>query len=409
MKQKNRLRVEKQEQRSNPMDLELYFKPIVLPNYGVEGQMQERRMGDQINSYSSENNFPEVENIDIAIIGVEESRHSINNHAAEDAPDAIRKYLYGLYSENNKVRIADLGNIKAGEDVNDTYFAVRNALSELLDLGVVVIILGGSQDITYANYLAYQNRGQIINITSIDSQFDLGNAEESFNSKSYLSKIILHQPNFLFNYTNIGYQSYFVDTESTKLMSKMFFDVYRLGHVRNNLKETEPLVRNADMITFDVGAIRQSDAPGNANASPNGLYGEEACQITRYAGMSDKLTTIGFYEYNPEFDQNGQTAHLIAQMVWYFVEGFGQRKNDVPHEDKEDYITYRATIDNLKSEILFFKSKKSGRWWMEVPIDHSEAEKYKRHFMVPCSIEDYNTAKKDEIPDRWWQVAQKLM
>lgn len=391
------------------MDLQLYFHPVALPDYEIEGQMQERRLGDQIRLYSQKSGFPEVENIDIAIVGVEEGSRSINNHSCSDAPDAIRKYLYSLYSIASSVRIADLGNIKAGDSVDDTYFAVRNVMSELLDMGVVVIVLGGSQDLTYANYLAYQNRGQIINITSVDSQFDLGNAEEVFNSKSYLSKIILHQPNFLFNYTNIGYQSYFVDPESVKLMNRMLFDVYRLGHVRANMKEAEPLVRNADMFTFDVGAIRQSDAPGNANASPNGFYGEEACQIVRYAGLSDKLSSIGFYEYNPEFDQNGQTAHLIAQMVWYFIEGFSQRKHDIPHEQKEDYIKFRATIDNLNSEILFYKSKKSGRWWMEVPINHEDAEKYKKHFMVPCSIEDYNTAKRDEIPDRWWQVAQKLM
>ena len=112
--------------------------------------------------------------------------------------------------------------------------------------------------------------------------------------------IILHQPNYLFNYTNIGYQTYFVDQDAVRLMKKMFFDTYRLGFVNRNIEEMEPMVRNADMLSFDISSIRQSDAPGCANATPNGFYGEQACQIMRFAGMSDKLTSLGIYEYDPE-------------------------------------------------------------------------------------------------------------
>ncbi len=141
---------------------------------------------------------------------------------------------------------------------------------------------------------AYESLGRIINIAAVDSVFDLGNTEQDLTSRSYLSKIIMHQPNFLFNYTNIGYQSYFVDPDAAELMKNLYFDVYRLGKIRDNMNEVEPLVRNADLLSIDVSAIRQSDAPGNGNSSPNGLYGEEMCLITRYAGLSDKLSSIGF-------------------------------------------------------------------------------------------------------------------
>jgi hypothetical protein len=257
--------------------------------------------------------------------------------------------------------------------------------------------------------MAYENMGQIINIAAIDSSFDLGNAEENFNSRSYLSKIILHQPNFLFNYTNIGYQTYFVDQDAIQLMKNLFFDVYRLGEIRSDIEEVEPLVRNADLISFDIGAIRQNDAPGNANPSPNGFNGEEACRIARYAGLSDKLSSFGIYEINPAMDLNGQTTHLAAQIIWYFIEGFYQRKGDFPHKQKQDYLKYMVAIAEKEHDIVFFKSKKSGRWWMQVPIDDAYQGKYDRHFMVPCSIKDYETANHKEIPDKWWQVYQKLM
>lgn len=391
------------------MEISLYLTEIETPDYTIKGTIQQRRIGDLIQSYTHENGFPDLTKTDIVLIGVKESRRSVQNSGCKNAPDAIRKYLYSLYSFNNSIRIADVGNIEQGNDIEDTYYALSQVLKYLFELNIVPIIIGGSQDLTYANYLAYESMGQIINIASVDSTFDLGNAEDEFNSRSYLSKIILHQPNFLFNYTNIGYQTYFIDNEASKLMRNMFFDVYRLGVVRAKLEDAEPLVRNADMLSFDISAIRQSDAPGNSNASPNGFYGEEACQITRYAGLSDKLTSIGFYEINPDFDFNNQTSHLVAQMIWYFIEGFYQRKNDFPHKQKLEYLKYTVTIENGQYEIVFYKSKKSGRWWMQVPVGENIESKYERHFMVPCSYADYETALKNEIPDRWWQVYQKLM
>jgi len=393
------------------MDLSIYLQPIDLTKVNHEDIPHDNRMGDVISVHTDENGFPDLEDAKLAIIGVNESRNAFNNKDCDKAADHVREYLYALYSPSKKLKIVDLGNIASGATIDDTYYALNTIVSQLLQLEIVPIIIGGSQDLTYANYLAYENMGQIINISAIDSHFDLGNAEENFNSRSYLSKIILHQPNYLFNFTNIGYQTYFVNQDAITLMKNLFFDVYRLGEVRNNMTLVEPLVRNADLVSFDISSIRQSDAPANGNASPNGFNGEEACQIARYAGLSDKLSSIGFYELNPKFDNNGQTAHLVAQMIWYFIEGYTQRKGDFPHKQKENYLKYIVAIEGDQDhEIVFYKSKNSGRWWMQVPLDNVASQsKYERHFMVPCSISDYQLAAKGDIPDRWWQVYQKLM
>jgi len=391
------------------MDISVYFEPIPENNTNTNEEFRPGRLENIIQSHIEEGKFPTLENIDIAILGVKEDRNSQNNQGSSLAPDHVREFLYKLYQGNYKTRVADLGNIKSGFNIEDTYFAVKSVVSELLKSHIIPVIIGGSQDITYANYLAYESLGQIINIAAIDSSFDLGKADQEINSKSYLSKIIMHQPNFLFNYTNIGYQTYFVDQDAIDLMGKLYFDAYRLGYVRANLEEVEPYVRNADLLSFDISSIRQSEAPGNANASPNGFFGEEACQITRYAGLSDKLTSIGFYELNPTYDNKGQTAHLVAQMIWYFIDGFYNRKHDFPLKEKKAYLKYRVSIKDHKHEIVFFKSKKSDRWWMEVPCPTNLKSKYERHYLVPCSYKDYQTALKEEMPDRWWQVYQKLM
>jgi len=392
------------------MDISTFFEPVDLDKFPHAGESKGQiRLGNIIHINSDAKDFPDYTTFDLALIGVKDDRNAIGNEGCAEAPDSIRKYLYQLFPGPYAMKIIDLGNIKRGFAVSDTYFALSSVVAELVSNNVLPVIIGGSQDLTYANYQAYQSLGQIINIVAVDPMFDLGRSEAELSSQSYLSSIILHQPNYLFNYANIGYQTYFIDQDALKLMKNLFFDTYRLGIVRESLEEVEPIVRNADLITFDVSAIRHSDAPGNENATPNGFYGEEACQITRYAGLSDKLTSIGFYETNPKYDRYGTTAHLVAQMIWYFIDGFYNRAHDFPFRDEENYLKYRVSISDHKEEIVFFKSKKTDRWWMEIPLPAEQRIKYARHYLVPCSYKDYQIACENDIPDRWWMVYQKLM
>lgn len=391
------------------MDISLYFEPLELPDFNFKSEEVSHKLGDLIRSYVDKDSFPEYGDVDMAIIGVKEDRKSVDNEGCAHAPDYVRTELYKLFRGDYSPRIADLGNIKQGHSIEDTYFALSSAISELIKNKTIPIIIGGSQDLTYANYLAYESLGQVINVVAVDSMFDLGKNEDELDSRTYLNKIILHQPNFLFNYTNVGYQSYYVDPGSINLMKNLYFDVYRLGNIRENMEEIEPLARNADMFTVDISAVRQSDAPGNNNAGPNGFYGEEMCRIMRYAGLSDKLSSIGFYEVNPQFDRGNKTARLVSQMIWYFIEGYYNRLHDHPYQDKNEYVKYTVSIKEHKDQLVFYKSKKSDRWWMDVPVKKHYKNVYERHHLVPCSYNDYEVACKDDVPDRWWQAYQKLM
>jgi len=385
-----------------------FFTPLDTSEFIGADRYAASSYGKIVNSYIQGGDFPSLENIQLAILGVEEDRQAINNEGCGLAADYVRENFYKLFQGDYSAKIVDLGNIKKGNTIEDSYFALTDVLTQLLKKNIIPIVIGGSQDLTYCNYLAYQKMEQTINIVAVDSSFDIGEGDKTLDSQSYLSKIILHKPNILFNFSNIGYQTYFVEQNSIELMKKLFFDTHRLGQVRKKMEDVEPIVRNADVLSFDISAIRQSDAPGNGNASPNGFYGEEACQITRYAGMSDKLSSIGFYEINPAFDTNKQTAHIVAQMIWYFIDGFYNRKQDYPIVDKSEYTKYRVSIKDHEHEIVFYKSNKSDRWWMDVPYPVNHQLKFERHHMVPCSYSDYETACSDEMPDSWWQTYQKL-
>src|ERR1700761_9009456 len=393
------------------MSLSDFFSPVdtekIIPKRGYYTS----QLGSKIEYFS--NDFPSLEEkTDIAIIGVQEDRNAIDNQGCALGPDYIREKLYRLNEGNYNTKIVDLGNIRQGATVTDTYIALKTIVNELIKKDIIPVILGGGQDLTYAQYMAYETLEQKVDLVIIDSHFDLDDDENGFDtietgSESYLNKIFLHEPNYLFNYSNLGYQTYFTSQDSLRVMDKLYFDVNRLGEVAGNIAVAEPIIRNANMISFDIGAIRSPDAMGNSNASPNGFNGAEACQLARYAGFNDKLSSIGFYEFNPAYDNNGQTATLLAQMIWYFIDGVYNRKKDFPLSPKSQYLIYKTSLKHDEHQLVFIKSKKTDRWWMQVPYPHTGSANERFH-LVPCNYEDYKIAVSGEMPDLWWRTYQKL-
>jgi arginase family enzyme len=392
------------------MSLSDFFTPVDLQSFVPEKGYFTSHLGSKIDCYTE--TFPDLEEKpDIAIVGVLEDRNAVNNPGCALAPDHIREKLYLLNEGAYTTKIVDLGNIRRGETVTDTYYAVKTVVNELIKKDIIPIIIGGGQDLTYAQYLGYEDLEQKIDVVVVDSHFDLDDDEwtESLEttSGSYLNKIFLHEPNYLFNFSNLAYQTFYISQDSLRVMEKLYFDALRLGEISGNIAITEPTIRNANMLSFDISAIRSSDAMGNANATPNGLYGEEACQICRYAGFNDKLTSIGFYEFNPAYDDNGQTAMLLSQMIWYFIDGVYNRKKDFPLSPKSQYLIYKTNLTHDEHELVFVKSKKSDRWWMQVPYP-TGGSKNERFHLVPCRYEDYKTAVAGDMPDLWWRTYQKL-
>ena len=385
--------------------LEVFFQPLGSELFEGLGK---QALGKVINVHN-ERGFPEIDGAKVAILGVLEDRNSIVNSGCASGPDAIRRYLYKLFEFDKEIGLIDLGNVSPGETTNDTYYAVKTACSELIKAGIIPLILGGSQDVTFANYSAYEDLEQTINLVTVDSKLDIGDNDVDISSENFMSKIILHQPNYLFNYSNIGHQRYLQTPSILQLMEKLHFETMRLGEVTGNIQEAEPLLRNADIVSFDISAIRWADCPGSQKSGPNGLYAEEACQLSRYAGISDKLTSVGFYEYNPNNDLAGTSAQLIAQMIWCFIDGVLQRKDDYPKGSKDSYTKYIIDLSSSKHQIVFYKSDKSDRWWMDVPYPAGMKNRYERHHFVPCTYNDYVQATNEEMPDKWWKTYQKLV
>ncbi len=352
--------------------------------------------------------MPDYKQADMAIIGLEEERGTVNNQGAASAADEIRSKLYRLKAGTYSYRIVDLGNLRNGINLEETQLRIKEVCSILLQNNVMPLLVGGTHDLDYGQFMAYEDLDKLVSILNVDAFLDLEESDRLGASRQHIHKMLLHEPNYLFNYNQLGHQSYLIDHVSISLLEKLYFDVYRLGLLKENIHEMEPVIRNADMMTFDITAIKASDACGNANAQPFGLSGEEACQVCWYAGLNEKLSSAGFYEYNPDYDDEHQTtARVVATMIWYFIEGFYNRKSEQDFKSN-DYTRYVVSIENDPHTIVFYKSKLSEKWWMEVNYPLGK-EKYARNCIVPCSYVDYQAANSGEVPERWISTHAKLI
>ncbi|TRO67127.1 formimidoylglutamase [Christiangramia sabulilitoris] len=359
-------------------------------------------IGANIKLHTERSGMPDLEAVNVAIFGVSENRRAEKKTEAPDF-DRLRETFYGLFPGNWKLNLADLGDIRAGATVEDTYFAVQTLVESLIKNDVLPIILGGSQDLIYAQYRAYDNLDQMVNLVNIDRNFDLGDAEKPISSHSYVGKIVVDQPYNLFNYSTVGYQTYYNSQDEIELMERLFFEAYRLGEVTSDISLMEPILRSADLVGLDLGAIDSAALNSSFFKSPNGFNGREICALSRYAGISDKISSFGVYEYQ---EQLGEQANmLIAQIIWYFIEGVNYRTNENTISAKKEFIKYQVPIDD--EVLVFFKSPVSGRWWIEIPFLSNVNTKLKRHTLLPCSEADYLEACNQVIPERWYKAKRK--
>lgn len=376
-----------------------FLVPIDNEIIDFKSELSPHQIGGVI-ALHTEDVFPDLSEIKIALIGVLENRGDVDAQFAVDLT-AVRKSLYGLFMGNWKMGIADLGDILPGNSVMDTYFAVKKVVASLIKKGIVPIVVGGSQDLTYAMYRAYDELEQMVNLVTIDNRFDFGKETDRLSSTSYLTKMVIDSPNNLFNYCNIGYQTYYNSQEEIDIIEKLYFDAYRLGEISNNIALAEPVFRDADVVSLDLTAVKSSDS-GNFNTfAPNGFNGKEICSLSRYAGISDKVSLFGIFNQA----NSAQEAVLIAQIVWYFIEGYQFRSGEYPFGTKENYLKYIIPLE--EEELVFYKSNKTDRWWIEIPFLTNGSNKLKRNTLLPCSYEEYLAACNQELPERWWKAQRK--
>jgi formiminoglutamase len=328
---------------------------------------------------------------DAVILGITEDRISGSSFFSK-ASDAIREQLYQLKGISGSFRIVDLGNIKTGKEVPDTYAAISLVAEEISSLGVPLLFLGGNQSFTVP-LLSGLNKNNPV-LTVIDDRID-----SQLQGESDCDDIFLNNLSADTIVNMMAVQSFFVSPDSKETFSEEFKGtLFTLGELRNGIREMEPYLRETDLVSFDFGSLKLSEGPGQVRNSPNGLTGEEACQLAWYAGISTNPGGFSIFRYSPAKDPEQHGAMMAAQIIWYFLNGKSKKLDEVPQDEAVDFMHFIVPIEGIPEPITFLKHPISKRWWMEVPSPDCDLFPLR----IPCSKNDYRKACRNEIPDRWW-------
>jgi arginase family enzyme len=368
-----------------------FVEPINLSFLSKDEGYRDTQLGKHIKSY--ENQLPDITDADIVLIGAGECRGAGFALNGFEAANAVRAALYNLYYWHAQVTIADIGNVKLGQSIQDSYAALRTVIAELILQNKKVVIMGGSHDLTLPQYHAYTAIPTLVNAVVADAKIDL-DLEARLPSDHFLEELFTGLPNHLNHYAHIGFQSYFMHPHMLETIDKLRFDCFRLGVVREGIEEMEPVIRDSHMMSFDISAIQHAQAPANIITS-NGFNGEEACVLMQYAGMSWKTSTIGLFGYQAELDHHGLTAIQMAQMIWYIIDGVHRGKKEAPLTALDRFKEFHIAFSDIDTQ--FLQSKSTGRWWMKL---HNEE-------WMPCSYKDYLVASNNEIPERWLRALER--
>ena len=370
-----------------PVDDKLLAHNLMLP---------EQVLGRNLRIHTRQEGFPDLKNVGFVIVSLDSRSNN-----GDSLHVRFRQHFYQLFAGNWDFAYADLGVILPGESSEDTLFAIQTLVKEMHQRNILTILVGGEQENTLGMFRGLSSMNTFVNLTSIDSHFDFGAPGLLVSDDSYMSKIITEKPNNLKQFTNLGYQSYYVSQEELDLMQKLFFDAHRLGDISSDIQEAEPILRDTDILSVDCGAIKASEMD-YSKGSPNGFDGAQICKLMRYAGLSDRLSVLGLYPVS----SSHRADQLLAQMVWYVLEGYCYRVNEYPFSTHEACTKFVVPLE--QETLIFYKSNKSQRWWIEVPKEGKYNNK-KQMTLLPCAEKDYRLAQKGEIPSRWWKSVQRNM
>jgi len=381
------------------VELEYYFTPAKFDVELMFGSDADRKLGDGIVQFKK-GGKEAIDSFDVAIIGVEESVKKKDSDSVK-AAGAIRSKLYGLSCFVRELKIIDLGNIN-GKTIKDKYIALEEVVAHLVDNSVIPLVIGGSQDFTLPMADAMSSLKRDWSLSVIDSRIDYIDKAGKLNPQNFLKKLFSGNKQYINSVNLIGVQKYLYSSMQEQFVNDNYFNLLRLGEIKNeDLKRAEPYLRDTDILSIDVSAVKSSDLPAQAGAMPNGLFSHEICQLARYAGLSDRMKAFGLFELSPGSDSNsGSGAFLSAQMVWHFMEGVSTRHNDFPVRDIESYTIYIVQMEDYEVDIRFFNNPQNGRWWVEVPGEDENV-------VVSCCKQDYDEAIKNIIPEKWIISAKK--
>jgi len=250
------------------------------------------------------------------------------------APAEIRRWLR-RFTPDARARVAflallesteDRGDLTTGDDLEADQARLGEAVGGVLATGAFPIVLGGGHETGYGHFLGYVAAGRAVSILNWDAHPDVRPLRDGLgHSGSPFRQALLHPSGLCRGYRVAGLLPH-----STAASHLDFVNAHG-GHLwRDQLDPTRvrglyAAARSPTMVTFDIDAVDQSQAPGVSAPATNGISTPLWLLAAHAAGRSTRVTSCDLVEVSPPHDRDGQTARLAALTVYELLRGLAAR------------------------------------------------------------------------------------
>ncbi len=348
------------------------FEDFIIPPPQIKSEKWQ--LGNQITQAIPESG--------IALLFVSDFRGA-NREAESQNFRPLRKILYRLSKLDFEVPIADLGDLVSGKTLQDTHYILQEVISSCLYKNTIPIIIGGSNDLAYSLFSTVNFHQKNTIYTHISDKISLSGEGEEISEKNFLNKIFSTKNFSIQNFHLLGYQKHLNEVDSVKLLSEVEFDIIRLAEMMNATNRMEPFFRKADLVSVNCDAVESFSDEFSINPQVNGLNKREICAYMKEIGLGENLKSVGIFNFNFE-SENRLNYQLLAQMIWYLIEGINIQKS---HPKEKNFETFYVMIG--EENYTFRREIFRNLWYFGNQEDEES--------WIPCSQEDFELAKKRSL------------
>ncbi|GAB5537136.1 MAG: formimidoylglutamase [Rubricoccaceae bacterium] len=273
----------------------------------------------------------------VALVGFpsdEGIRRNRGRPGAAAGPAALRKALYAMTPAARQPeafielveRTVDLGDVPVTGKLEADQALLGEVVGELLERGIVPIVLGGGHETAYGHFLGYVESRQLdgIGVLNWDAHADVRPLRDGqAHSGSPFRQMLDHPSGLCERYTVAGLHPWRVSAAHVAAVRErgeaVFADELTADRARQLVAELD----QPTLVTFDLDAL--DAAPGVSAPGVGGLAVDVWLAAAEACGRSQHVRSVDLVELNPSFDIGNRSATLAALTVWHVLAGLAKR------------------------------------------------------------------------------------
>jgi agmatinase/guanidinopropionase len=277
----------------------------------------------------------ELEDVDVAIVGVPFDSGTSYRSGTRFGPRKIRESSLMLWGHNPTMRIAPLQHLSVADygdisvnptSIEKTMASITRTTSEILETNTTLIALGGDHSITLPLMRATANKFGPLSLVHVDAHIDTW--EEEFEDSPYshgtpfrnaLQEGLIREG----EYIQIGIRGPVSDAKDYQEAKELGAHTITIHEVFENgiqrvLEEIHQRCKGPVYVSLDIDSADPAYAPGTGTPEVGGLTSYQLLQLVR--GLRG-LNLVGFdlVEVSPPYDHSDITAILASNIVFEYL------------------------------------------------------------------------------------------